>query len=176
MRDLLVTRRESSRQEEPLLHYSYTYDSQGNITRLEGRGDLTGSTGQARMEYDRGNRLIRYNGKEVRYDGRGNMVYGPLNVEMTEFEYGGRNRLVRAGGTAYEYDAEDRRTAAVTDGYWEEYVTDPLPSLPRVLEIRRMEPGGEERACRRPQAGSALKEKLTPIKRLKRRFQIIQRD
>lgn len=45
------------------------------------------------MEYDSVNRLIKYNGKEVRYDKDGNMTYGPLEGEMAAFTYDCRNRL-----------------------------------------------------------------------------------
>ncbi|MBQ7066075.1 MAG: hypothetical protein IJN92_04575 [Lachnospiraceae bacterium] len=65
------------------------------------------------MEYDKTNRLIKYNGKEVKYDKDGNMVYGPLNGVMTSFTYDCRNRLIQAGTTKYEYDAEDNRIAVI---------------------------------------------------------------
>ncbi len=40
------------------------------------------------------NQLIKYNGNEIRYDKNGNMIYGSLDGEMTEFEYDSRNRLM----------------------------------------------------------------------------------
>jgi len=65
------------------------------------------------MEYDVNNRLIKYNGETVKYDKDGNMTYGPLNGEMTDFTYDCRNRLIQAGDTKYEYDAENNRIAVI---------------------------------------------------------------
>ena len=61
------------------------------------------------MEYDSTNRLIKYNGQNVKYDADGNMTFGPLNGEMTTFVYDCRNRLIQAGDTTYQYDAENYR-------------------------------------------------------------------
>ena len=65
------------------------------------------------MEYDKTNRLIKYNGQTVKYDADGNMTYGPLNGEMTTFVYDCRNRLVQAGNTTYQYDAENYRIGMI---------------------------------------------------------------
>ena len=92
------------------------------------------------MEYDAANRLISYNGEEVKYDADGNMVYGPLNGEMAEYRYDCRNRLVSCGETVYTYNAENVRMSASTDTYMEEYVTDAVSSeYSRLLETRRYE-------------------------------------
>ena len=99
---------------------------------------------EARMEYDADNRLIRYNGEEVRYDADGNMVYGPVNGVMKTLCYDCRNRLREAGNVRYEYDAENVRTAVITkkqDSSEEEsdretrteYVTDRESGLSQVL-------------------------------------------
>ena len=88
----------------------------------------------AEMEYDADNRLVKYNGMEVKYDADGNMTYGPVNGEMTELVYDCRNRLIKAGSVTYEYDAENTRTAVNTDTSRTEYVTDVAGELSQVLE------------------------------------------
>ena len=45
------------------------------------------------MVYNENNQLVKYNGKTVKYDADGNMIYGPLNGEMADFKYDCRNRL-----------------------------------------------------------------------------------
>ena len=134
--------------------YTYTYDSWGNIvsTIYEGsteEGVITTNTmvengvdnkeGKTTisMTYDSSNRMLTYNGEKILYDDDGNMLYGPLDGVMTEFEYDCRNRLIRAGDTYYEYDAENIRTAVDTPEYREEYVTDSVSELSRVLVITR---------------------------------------
>lgn len=89
------------------------------------------------MTYDECNQMTSYNGEEVIYDNDGNMIYGPLNCKMVEFEYDCRNRLIRAGDTLYEYDAENNRIAVETPEYREEYVIDSSQELTRILEIER---------------------------------------
>ena len=120
----------------------YTYDVSGNITAVKSgqAGELQSSSdiSKTSMEYDKTNRLIKYNGKEVKYDKEGNMVYGPLNGVMTSFTYDCRNRLVQAGNTKYEYDAEDNRTAVIKNAGTKEevrteYVVDSVEELSRVL-------------------------------------------
>ncbi len=120
----------------------YAYDISGNITEVKasqkGEMQVSGDIANTSMEYDKTNRLIKYNGKEVKYDKDGNMVYGPLNGEMAGFVYDCRNRLVQAGTTKYEYDAEDNRTAVIKNaGTREEvrieYVVDSVEELSRVL-------------------------------------------
>ncbi len=81
--------------------------------------------------------MVTYNGEEILYDKDGNMLYGPLNGEMVEFEYDCRNRLVRAGDTSYQYDAENNRIAVETSEYREEYLIDSSQALSRVLEVKR---------------------------------------
>lgn len=87
------------------------------------------------MEYDSANRLISFNGEEVKYDADGNMIYGPLNGEMVEFSYDARNRLISVGDTRYFYDAENYRYKVETDDYTEEYVTDKVNTISRTLQI-----------------------------------------
>lgn len=65
------------------------------------------------MEYDKTNRLIKYNGKEVKYDKDGNMVYGSLNRVGSNFTYDCGKRLVQAGNTKYKYDAVDNWVAVI---------------------------------------------------------------
>ncbi len=89
------------------------------------------------MEYNEANQLIKYNGYDVLYDSDGNMIYGPLNGEMTEFTYDCRNRLISAGEVSYSYDAENIRTTVENENYKEQYVTDRVSSLSRVLQIIR---------------------------------------
>lgn len=89
------------------------------------------------MKYDSANRLISYNGKEVKYDADGNMIYGPLDGKMTEFKYDARNRLIQAGDVKYNYDAENVRISAEYVKYTETYVTDRESDLSRTLQIIR---------------------------------------
>ena len=89
------------------------------------------------MKYDAANRLISFNGQEVRYDADGNMIYGPLNNQMVDFEYDARNRLIRAGDVSYRYDAENIRTAAEYPTYVEEYITDRESYLSCTLQVIR---------------------------------------
>ncbi|MCR5228151.1 MAG: DUF6531 domain-containing protein [Eubacterium sp.] len=87
------------------------------------------------MEYDSFNRLISFNGEEVKYDDDGNMIYGPLDGKMVEFAYDARNRLVSVGDTRYYYDAENFRYKIETSEYSEEYVTDKAYIISRTLQI-----------------------------------------
>ncbi|MCM1280023.1 MAG: hypothetical protein NC304_13745 [Robinsoniella sp.] len=131
----------------------YAYDVSGNITAVKSgqKGELQNSSdiSNISMEYDKTNRLIKYNGKEVKYDKEGNMIYGPLNGEMTSFTYDCRNRLVQAGTTKYEYDAEDNRTAVIKNAGTKEeirteYVVDSVEKLSRVLmAVERKSESGE---------------------------------
>ena len=85
------------------------------------------------MEYSDDNRLISYNGEEVKYDEEGNMTYGPLDGKMTEFVYDCRNRLIKAGDTEYSYDAENNRIAVTRDGVTTKYVVDSNCEYSQVL-------------------------------------------
>ncbi len=85
------------------------------------------------MEYDSANRLTKYNGEEVTYDVKGNMLYGPVDGKMTELTYDCRNRLTKAGKVSYTYDCENTRIATEEDGITTEYVTDTGGSLSRML-------------------------------------------
>ena len=119
---------------EEISNYVYTYDASGNISSVEGFDNNSEGLTSASFKYDSENRLIEYNGKEVRYDADGNMVYGPVNGIMTDLSYDCRNRLIYAGGVRYEYDAENTRIAEDTDEHRVEFVTDVVSGeLSRVL-------------------------------------------
>ncbi len=117
----------------------YSYDASGNITAVKalesGSLDL-GTVASTEMTYDANNRLLTYNGEEIRYDKDGNMTYGPLQGKMAEFVYDCRNRLVKAGDTSYEYDAENNRTAVITGTKRTEYVVNSQPELSQILQSR----------------------------------------
>ena len=106
--------------------FTYTYDTAGNISNIKSENVAQGTVNvtSAEMEYDSANRLIKYNGQEVKYDSNGNMTYGPLNGEMATFTYDCRNRLISAGNTSYEYDAENNRIAVITDSVRTDYVVE----------------------------------------------------
>lgn len=93
------------------------------------------------MTYDEANRLLTYNGEEIRYDADGNMIYGPVNGVMSDLVYDCcRNRLVSAGGMEYSYNPENVRISAETEEYAEFYVTDSVSgTLSRVLTATRYE-------------------------------------
>ena len=121
-------------------------DNHKNLENISGTDDsttkttiktTTQTTVTTTMEYNTANQLIKYNGNDVLYDADGNMVYGPLNGEMTEFTYDCRNRLTSAGKVSYKYDAENIRTSVITEAYEEHYVTDRVSSLSRTLQIIR---------------------------------------
>ena len=150
---------ENYTKENELYSYTYTYDDWGNITGISYSDNLpdeektsdglfsdaqneTDLLKSSTMTYDSSNRMITYNGEKIEYDSDGNMTHGPLNGEMVDFEYDCRNRLIRAGDTEYTYDAENIRTAAITPKYTEEYITDSVSALSRVLEIDRTYQGG----------------------------------
>ena len=120
---------------ETVIHArDYIYDEAGNITNITASNgtDISNLT-SAEMAYDAANRLIKYNGEEVKYDADGNMIYGPLNGEMLEFVYDCRNRLVSAGGVTYEYDAENNRISKTAGETKTEYVIDTSNTLSHVL-------------------------------------------
>ena len=115
----------------------YSYDALENITAVKelesGLLDF-GTVASAEMTYDASNRLLTYNGEEIRYDKDGNMTYGPLQGKMEEFVYDCRNRLIKAGDTSYEYDAENSRTAVITGTKRTEYVVNRQPELSQILQ------------------------------------------
>ena len=115
-------------------HMNYSYDESGNITNIDTTNAM-GVTGlsSAEMVYNENNQLVKYNGKTVKYDADGNMIYGPLNGEMADFKYDCRNRLISAGGTTYAYDAENNRISKTVNNIKTEYVIDSTGSLTRVL-------------------------------------------
>lgn len=79
----------------------YNYDVFGEITEkaTSTDGDLSKLVSVS-MEYDSANRLISYNGEEVTYDVKGNMLKGPVDGKMTELTYDCRNRLPRQAMSA----------------------------------------------------------------------------
>ncbi len=119
---------------EEISNYVYSYNASGNIESVEGFDNESDGLKTASFKYDAENRLIEYNGKEVKYDADGNMVYGPVNGVMTDLSYDCRNRLIYAGGVRYEYDAENTRIAEETSDYRAVFVTDVVSNaLSRVL-------------------------------------------
>ncbi len=127
----------------------YSYDASGNITSVKqlynGEAKFTEVT-TAEMTYDKNNRLLTYNGEDVKYDKDGNMTYGPLDGVMSSFEFDCRNRLVKAGDTSYEYDAENNRIALITKTKRTEYVVNSQPELSQVLQSKTVENNNEESA------------------------------
>ena len=149
---------------EIINHYCYSYDDRGNIVKIEGMDSAIAKTGIVKpeetetketpeealtaasmaMTYDADNRLVTYNGETVIYDDNGNMTHGPLNGAMADLTYDCRNRLIKvkeADGTVteYEYDAENIRTAAITDGKRTEYTTDREAVYSQLLEETTLE-------------------------------------
>ena len=127
----------------------YSYDASGNITEVKQlyNGELNFTeVNTVEMTYDKNNRLLTYNGEEVKYDKDGNMTYGPLNGMVVEFVFDCRNRLVKAGNTIYEYDAENNRIAVTTGTKRTEYVVNSQPELSQVLQSKTIENGNEESA------------------------------
>ena len=124
---------------EIISNYSFDYDAGGKIKEEKGLNEnLTITNGETIMTYGKGNRLLTYNGQEVKYDADGNMTYGPLNGKMVDFTYDARNRLLEAGGTTYQYDAENNRIGQITNGEQTTYVVDTTSSqLSRVLEEKK---------------------------------------
>jgi len=132
----------------------------GNITAISDKsaGTTEGqSTDEAtvQMEYDKVNRLIKYNGKQVKYDADGNMIYGPLDGEMATFTYDCRNRLIKVTTdsgetTEYSYDAENVRTKVIKHAGTDAetittYVTDSASNeLTRVLEAETVDKSGKK--------------------------------
>lgn len=141
----LLVEQKDVKGEEVFTHYTYTYDESGNVTTIDGTETTDTKLGikrlnSATMTYDSENRLLTYNGEELRYDADGNMTYGPVNGVMSDITYDCRNRLISAGGITYTYDAENIRIKAETDEYVEEYFTDTVSSsLSRVLMVTRYE-------------------------------------
>ena len=131
-----VTEAKDVKGDRVIHHYRYTYDLQGNITKIEGSETGVAETlTTVNMTYTKDNRLDTYNGQKIEYDKDGNMTYGPLNGVMTHFEYDCRNRLIKAGDTTYEYDAENTRIAVETKAKREEYVVNKNTKYSQVLSI-----------------------------------------
>ena len=108
--------------------------SEGSASAMEASGEAKEkSCTTVTMEYSDDNRLISYNGVEVKYDEEGNMTYGPLDGKMTEFVYDCRNRLIKAGDTKYGYDAGNNRVGVTKDGVTTKYVVDSNCEYSQVL-------------------------------------------
>ena len=124
---------------EMVCNYSFDYDAGGKIKEEKGLNEnLTITNGETIMNYGKGNRLLTYNGQEIKYDADGNMTYGPLDGKMVNFKYDARNRLIEAGGTTYQYDAENNRISQITNGKQTTYVVDTTSSqLSRVIEEKK---------------------------------------
>ncbi|SNS57826.1 RHS repeat-associated core domain-containing protein [Anaerovirgula multivorans] len=122
-------------------HYIFDYDAVGNITEevssQEQELPLPGKLIQ--MTYNEANRLAAYNGETVLYDKDNNMIWGPLDNEMTVFHYDSRNRLTEAGATTYAYDANNNRIAITEDNVTKQYVVNPNTILSQVLMERDQE-------------------------------------
>ncbi len=102
---------------EIISNYSFDYDAGGKIKEENGLNEnLTITNGETFMTYGKGNRLLTYNGQEVKYDADGNMTYGPLDGKMVNFKYDARNRLIEAGTTTYQYDVENNRIGKSENG------------------------------------------------------------
>ena len=95
------------------------------------------------MKYDKANRLIEYNGEEVKYDTDGNMTYGPVDGKMTKLSYDSRNRLIKAGDITYEYDSENNKIAANLENYKEEYIWAQIGSFAQLIMVKRYEASGD---------------------------------
>lgn len=120
---------------EEIARYEFVYDAAGNIVREEsGANVVPYPNSDEEYAYGPDNRLVRYRGEEVKYDGDGNMVRGPLGEETVDFVYDSEGRLLRAGQTEYVYDAEGNRIAVIDQGVRQtKYVVDPEWDLSRVL-------------------------------------------
>jgi RHS repeat-associated protein len=92
--------------------------------------------GEIIKEYGTGNRMVSFNGEEIRYDEDGNMTHGPLGDGFAGFEYDSLNRLVKAGNTGYVYDGEGTRVAQTVNGQRTTYVTDTNTGLSKLLMKR----------------------------------------
>lgn len=121
--------------EEIVNHYSYTYDSTGNIISESNPVALTPSfeTTTIKNNYTVGNQMASYNGENLSHDNDGNVTYGALNDEITPFNYDSRNRLVQAGETTYTYDANNHRVVTEDEKGLTKYVVNPNTTLPVVL-------------------------------------------
>ncbi len=96
----------------PFAISSYTYDSEGRISKIIcGPAPEKIARNAFTADYDLDNRLASFNNNTVIYDDNGNMIVGPLNEIETNsvFTYDSRNRLTSAGDLAYTYDAEGNR-------------------------------------------------------------------
>ncbi len=115
-------------------HMNYSYDESGNIINIDTTNSMSvAGLNSAEMVYNENNQLVKYNSETVKYDADGNMIYGPLNGKMADFQYDCRNRLISAGGTTYTYDAENNRISKTVNNVNTEYVIDSTGSLTKIL-------------------------------------------
>lgn len=153
---------EDTKNGELIGEYRYQYDENGNVVRQTESDFLQSNHTEVRklsdvsMQYDKQNRMVCYNGETIRYDAEGNMIYGPVNGEMTELKYDCRNRLIEAGGVSYTYDAENNRIMVETGDYTEQYATDSVNELSRTLMIVRQDKETNNIVTRKLYYGDAL--------------------
>ena len=134
MKGQLIKQTDTDAKGKLLQEQTYSYNVFGEVIEKQVTDPMdTSNLEVVQMEYNAANRLTKYNGQEVQYDAKGNMVYGPVDGTMQHLTYDCRNRLVEAGGISYEYDAENTRTASVCGKKRTEYVTDTSGSLSRLL-------------------------------------------
>ena len=114
MKGQLIKQTDTDAKGKLLQEQTYSYNVFGEVIEKQVTDPMdTSRLEVVQMEYNAANRLTKYNGQEVQYDAKGNMVYGPVDGTMQHLTYDCRNRLVEAGGISYEYDAENTRTASI---------------------------------------------------------------
>ena len=131
---LLISQVDKNKSGGILREIHYTYNVFGEVIQKDTsyNGDLS-TLETVKMSYDDANRLVSYDGKEVEYDTKGNMVHGPVDGVMQDLTYDCRNRLISAGGVTYSYDAENNRIATTENGKTTTYIHDVSGSLSKLL-------------------------------------------
>ncbi len=130
----LIQIKEEDNSGNTISKYNYTYDPSGNIIEeINHNENVPFTMNGAVMTYAADNRLATYNGQTVVYDADGNMTYGPLAGDMSNFTYDARGRLIGAGNTTYTYDAGNNRTGVREGIRQTSYIVNPNASLSQVL-------------------------------------------
>ncbi|WP_066502016.1 RHS repeat-associated core domain-containing protein [Abyssisolibacter fermentans] len=115
----------------------YNYDIGGNITSVKNMLTENGAvkTQEKIMTYTADNKLEAWGNQEIIYDADGNMISGPLQGQMQQFEYDSQNRLTSTGDISYGYNAENIRTSLVNQKTGETiyYVVNPHSYYSQVL-------------------------------------------